>query len=539
MKNIQKFIAVTLVAALIISCKQEIIKLEQPVVTPPVAVTPTKGQADFTKFVAIGNSLTAGYQAGALFTEGQQNSLPLIMSKQFSLAQGTTLAFNQPDINSEYGYYGLAGSIILGRLILYDADGVGTAKSPAPAPVGTSGMPAPYNVGGSVPTPFTGDKLKLNNFGVPGIQLGQALTPATGGPPNPPPPAAPINLAYNALYARFATNPSANGVTGSTILGDAIAAQPTFFLFDLGNNDILGYATGGGANPAIFTSETDFKARYELAIGTLLAAAPTAKGVVANIPDVTTIPFFNTIAWNAIPLDAATATTLTTKLSSGYNQFLDAMKLGGYITQAEVDKRKLSYVAGKNGILLTDETLTDLTPYMNASDATKPLLPYARARQATSSDIVTLTAGGILGTEVPGTTGGVAVYGVSFPVGDQYILIPTEKAEIQARTIAFNNIIKGVVDAPTSSNRLALADVNATFTALVTARVGVYNGVTITPNFTPPTGAFSEDGVHPNSRGYAFMANIFIKAINAKFAATIPEANIAEYKGVGLPVNAQ
>jgi lysophospholipase L1-like esterase len=86
---------------------------------------------------------------------------------------------------------------------------------------------------------------------------------------------------------------------------------------------------------------------------------------------------------------------------------------------------------------------------------------------------------------------------------------------------------------------LALADVNAAFTALVTAKAGVYNGVTITPNFTPPTGAFSEDGVHPNSRGYAFMANIFIRAINAKFTATVPEASIAEYKGVGLPVNAQ
>ena len=79
-----------------ISCEQEVITLEPPapvVVTPP---TGTKGSADFTKFVAIGNSLTAGYQSGALFNEGQQNSLPLIMSKQFSIAQGTTIAFNQP-----------------------------------------------------------------------------------------------------------------------------------------------------------------------------------------------------------------------------------------------------------------------------------------------------------------------------------------------------------------------------------------------------------------------------------------------------------
>jgi hypothetical protein len=222
----KKYLSIPILAALlVVSCKQEIIKLEQPVVTPPVVVTPSVGSANFTKFVAIGNSLTAGYQAGALFNEGQQNSLPLIMSKQFSLAQGTTLAFNQPDINSEYGYYGLAGSIILGRLILYDADGVGTAKSPAPAPVGTPGMPAPYNKGGDPPSDFDlAKRASLNNFAVPGILLGQLLTPATGGPPNPAPPAAPINPAYNRLYNRFASDPSTNGATGSTILGDAIKA---------------------------------------------------------------------------------------------------------------------------------------------------------------------------------------------------------------------------------------------------------------------------------------------------------------------------
>jgi lysophospholipase L1-like esterase len=319
-------------------------------------------------------------------------------------------------------------------------------------------------------------------------------------------------------------------------LQDAIAAQPSFFLFDLGNNDILGYATGGGSNPAIFTSEANFQGQYNSAITALLTANPNAKGVIANIPDVTTIPFFTTVAWNAIALDAATSSTLTTNLANNYNAFLDGMIAAKYISAEEGAKRKLSYKAGANGILLSDETLTDLTPYMNASANTQPLIPYARARQATATDLITLSAGSILGTAVPGT-GGTAVYGVSYPVGDQYVLIPTETAEVKARTTAFNNIIKNAADG--SNGRLALADVNATFTALVNARAGVYNGVTITPNFAPPTGAFSEDGVHPNSRGYAFMANIFIDAINAKFSANVPKASIADYKGTGLPVSAQ
>ena len=55
-------------------CKQDVITLQEPEAQTPE--TPSKGNADFTKYVAIGNSLTAGFQAGALFTEGQQNSFP-------------------------------------------------------------------------------------------------------------------------------------------------------------------------------------------------------------------------------------------------------------------------------------------------------------------------------------------------------------------------------------------------------------------------------------------------------------------------------
>ena len=50
------------------------------------------------------------------------------------------------------------------------------------------------------------------------------------------------SFATNPYYARFATAPGT-----STVLGDALAVNPTFFTFWLGNNDILGYAAGGGA----------------------------------------------------------------------------------------------------------------------------------------------------------------------------------------------------------------------------------------------------------------------------------------------------
>ena len=46
-----------------------------------------KGKADFTRYVAVGNSLTAGYSDGALYRSGQQNSYPAMLAEQFSTYQ--------------------------------------------------------------------------------------------------------------------------------------------------------------------------------------------------------------------------------------------------------------------------------------------------------------------------------------------------------------------------------------------------------------------------------------------------------------------
>src|SRR5688500_6799676 len=85
------------------ACEQEVIKLEAPPgPDPDPCLTATAGSANFSKYVAIGSSYTAGFQAGALFTEGQNNSLGKILASRFSCAGGGT--FNQPTINSEHGY---------------------------------------------------------------------------------------------------------------------------------------------------------------------------------------------------------------------------------------------------------------------------------------------------------------------------------------------------------------------------------------------------------------------------------------------------
>jgi hypothetical protein len=554
MKAKNKFISILIVTLLAGACSQEAINPvpEVPVIDPPPSGSP--GSANFTKFVAVGNSLTAGYQAGALFTEGQNNSLAAILNKQFALAGGTT-TFNQPDIGSVNGFNTtttnppFAGGPILGRLVLFDPDGTGP-RSAAPAALGTPQRsvtcpsavttPAVPGTGGDAPTPYTGNKAALNNFGVPGILLGQALTPLTGGPPT-------SNPAYNGLYARFASNPGT-----STILGDALAAQGTFFMFFLGNNDVLGYATTGASGAIPLTSEANFQAQYNGAISQILGSNANLKGVVGTIPDVTTIPFFFTVTYNAVTLTADQATALNTAFA-GYNAVMDAIAANAGLlafsgsTAANLQARKISYATGAgNKILIAEKTsdFPDLGPTFDqlvaASQMTPEqraaLEPYRRVRQATANDLITLAAGSVLGTclNPPGNNASLII-GTSIPLADQFVLLPSETAEIRARTTAFNNIIRAAADG--SSNRLAVADVNAAFSQLVTARAQVFNGVTITPSFAPPTGGFSEDGVHPNTRGYAYLANIFIDAINAKFGATVPKANLSEYKATALPIS--
>src|SRR5690606_14930063 len=130
-----------------------------------------------------------------------------------------------------------------------------------------------------------------------------------------------------------------------------------------------------------------------------------------------------------------------------------------------------------------------------------------------------------------------AILGVSIPVADQYVLTPEESQLILSRLEAFNAHIKGVAEDDLYNDRVAFADIAAAQMAMIANMGIISDGVLLTPNINPPTGMYSEDGLHPNSRGYAFIANVIIDAINTKFGAKIPKANIGNYGATGLPIN--
>ncbi|PAU92996.1 hypothetical protein CK503_13810 [Aliifodinibius salipaludis] len=482
---------------------------ENPV---PEESTPegSSGSADFSNYVAIGNSLTAGFMDGALYNMGQQYSLAALIHGQMQYA-GASENFNQPDINSELGFNTSVnqpeGGPILGR---YKLD----TSIPGPSPT----------LGGEEITPYNGNTAELNNFGVPGILVGQLLTPATGGPQSDP--------AFNPFYQRFASAPGS-----SRILGDAIATQPSFFTLWIGNNDVLGYAISGASNPGLLTSRSDFNSQYNNVINQLMINT-SANGVVVNIPNLLAVPYFQAVNWNVIsfdtsdPEDQATVNSLNENFSQ-YNQALDQFASQDVITESEAEKRKVSYADGDNPVLINDETLTDLCNYNPNID------PYCIARPATDSDLLTFTAGSVIGT-LADPNNQQSVLGIVIPLTDQYSLIPSEITEILIRIAQFNEIIQTAVN---SSDRLALYDTQASgsaFTDLFGYESGQFNeedlgiridGQLLQPDFSP-NGVFSTDGIHPNPRGNAILANEFIRVIEDAFGANIPEVDVLNLPSV-------
>ena len=160
---------------------------------------------------------------------------------------------------------------------------------------------------------------------------------------------------------------------------------------------------------------------------------------------------------------------------------------------------------------------------------------------AVATDKAVLGAQPVLGVAHPVYT--TAAIGVSWPLEDQYILTGPELVEYETARATLNATIKAQVAAvnasvalnPAGLNRVALADLDGIFAAWASSSPIVDNGVVVTYDFSPPTGMWSSDGIHPNARGYALFANKWIEAINSHFGSTVPLAKVGWYPGPSLP----
>ncbi len=464
-----------------------------------VEVPITSGEADFTKYVALGNSLTAGFSDNALFKEGQENSFAKLMADQFALAGGGE--FRIPYTNDNVGGLTLGGNVISGPRLVFN--GVGPVSLP-------NGVPT-TEISQTLTGPF-------NNMGVPGAKSFHLLAPGYGNI------AGLANGTANPYFVRFRSAPDA------TVLGDAMAQSPTFFSLWIGNNDVLGYATTGGDGTNPITDQAMFTGAYSALITTLTSAG--AKGVVANIPNIVDLPHFKTVPFNPLsPTNPAFAPQIPV-LNATFAPLNQAFDFLG------MPERKLIFSeTAASAVVIHDESLpniaTQLTQVLVGGGLDVPTatilgMQFGQSRQATRADLLVLPASSVIATlnqqyfaqlvamGVPQATAGqLAVNGVTYPLRDKWVLLPSEQEDINTATAAFNAIIKQAAD----EKGLAFVDANSLLKqlALNGLRFGNYH---LSSQFVTG-GAFSLDGIHLSARANAYVANQFMMAINTTYGATL------------------
>jgi hypothetical protein len=509
MKNTIKFM-IGLLAIGLVSCEPE---FENAVTDEGFY---DAGDADFSNYVALGNSLTAGYANGTMYTSGQKDSYPNIMAEQFGFVGGGD--FTQPLMSDDIGGLLLNGEPLPGygtRLVL-SADENGN-----PFPTSIAGTPT-TDIATSATGPF-------NNMGVPGAKSFNLKAEGFGDI------AGIANGTANPWYARFATS------TSSRVIDDAVSLDPTFFSLWIGTNDIQSYASSGGSGiDQTGNTDTSDYGYFDLTDPGVFAeslssyvadlTANGAKGVLLNLPDVRSSPGYTTIPARSIPLDAATAGAVNAQFAL-YNGALGQLVAGGFISADEAALRQVNFIEGVNYPIMTDVDLTDVTAILiggGVDPQTAALL--GQLRQATDDDLIILSAQSVLGV-TPDPSNPLGVIGVTIPVTNQYVLTTTEQALVSSFTNTYNTIIQGLA----ADYGLGYVDINAAFNEV--ASVGIpFNGGVLTSAYVTG-GAFSLDASHGTPRGYAFIANQVIDVINTTYNASIPKVDIGTYGTVTLHNN--
>ncbi len=440
--NFKKAIIVFLTAFVFSGCKT---KFDDP--------NYSSGNADFSRFVAVGGSYMSGFSDNCLYLESQQNSLASILQSRFAMAGGGS--FKQPLVNAGNGlgnkYILKYGSLCSSNNAYYLDTLVSDLSN----------------------RNWIGNQGSFNNLGVPGAKSFNLNDQDFG------------RSIGNVYYNRFASDTGAISFKSSTILGDAGRVSdndgngPTFFSLWIGLNDFLGYALSGGEADSI-TPLSIFNSSIDTVITGL--SSYSGKGLVANLPDIETLPFFTTLSYNDLVLTQSEADLLNANPDT------------------------FNFVEGANNFFIKTPLPEDATRPIKADE----LILYSAISNMTCKSI----------NQRWGTP--------QNPIPSKYILDANELSAIHSAIAAFNSKLQSAA----LSKSLAFVDMNYFFRSLQSGII--FNGVNFNTDYIHG-GAFSLDGIHPNPRGYALIANEFIRAINAKYKSTIPEVDANNYTGIRFP----
>lgn len=228
--------------ALTVSCDST-----RDVISAPQALTPNN--AIFSSYVALGNSITAGFQSNGINDSTQRQSYALLLARA---------------MNTRYVYPSLAmpgcsapiANALTGALV-------------------TTGVPA-----GATPLPCSGRTVAadtneiLNNVAVPGARV---LDPSSVS-----------TVASNTLTQII--------LKGKSQVQQALRAKPTFASIWIGNNDVLQAGLTGiltpvaGVSPGIVSTQAQFQTSYDAITTPLVAGASGLKGVLIGVAKVQFLP---------------------------------------------------------------------------------------------------------------------------------------------------------------------------------------------------------------------------------------------------------
>ena len=384
------------------------------------------GNADFTSFVAIGNSLTAGVADGALYEDSQKNSFPNLIAKMAEVDD----TFEQPIM----GGNGFSFKETDGKLFLTASFSLIFLE---PGEERNRNLNRAYN-----------------NLGIPLIRANQLYTATTA-----------VEADSNHFVDKILRN------LGRTTIQEALSLDPTLISLWVGNNDVLESAALGLADDDFpYTIATDFSAHLTNIIDQLTAGTD-APIFIANIFDITDLPYFSS-------LPSLVKNPLTGESAYLFGECENSVKRQ-----------------------LTDDDLIlfwALPEYFNF--------------RYTISSISEATA-----------------------LNDTLILDVEEKAKIQTIIDQYNDIIEDMVNSNNqlylvdmysiykniAENGYTLNGINYLTDIIFFDSDGVLNFANT---------LFSIDALHPNKFGYASFANSFIEVINSSLNANLPLVTDGDFK---------
>lgn len=514
--NIMKTKYIWLLAGLIgfSACSEEADFLEEEVVAVELPAL-TAGSADFSNYVALGASFTAGFTDGALFKAAQENSFPNLLSKMFANASGGP--FTQPLMADNTGAMAVGSSVLVPYRLIFNGEGpqrLDEFYTDLGAPAPTITTDPTVNLGST-----------FNNVGVPGAKSFHVTFAGYG--------------TLNPYFGRMATS------AGATMLGEAAKQDPSFFtLSEIGGNDVLSYATSGGMgvdqtgnpNAAEYgTNDITDPGLFGAVLTGIVAqlTANGAKGVITNVPYITSLPHFTQVPNNALVLDAEKAANLTgfyQAVAGIFTQALIGQSVPPASAQALAAQYAITFNEGPNRFLI-DVPVTPSNPLgfrqMTENELLLLTIDQDALKQGYGSAMITPEVLQVLGKlqqniAITPEEGGLVLGAVS-GIDDHNALDSDELMAIKDATDAYNSTIASVA----STNGLALVDLNAILIQASTTGIKF-------DNYTLNTalvrgGLVSLDGIHLTARGYALMANKFLEAIDATYGSNfIASGNVTK-----------